>query len=75
MSLITDKKCYWCQKKVSKGIGVIKSNVFKQFVMALLASTRVYSPKKFLVFVNFEIFLDVKHILHNCRSQELSLDE
>ena len=28
-----------------KGIGVTKSNVFKEFVMNLLASTRVF-PKK-----------------------------
>ena len=34
------------QRKVSKAIGVAKSNVFKDFVMTLLASTRVFHKKK-----------------------------
>ena len=33
-------------RKVSKGIGVTKSNVFKEFVMTLLASTLVFHKKK-----------------------------
>ena len=31
---------------MSKEIGVIKSNVFEEFVMTLLASTRVFLEKK-----------------------------
>ena len=37
---------FFCQGKVSKGIGVTKSNVFKGLVMTLLASTRVFHKKK-----------------------------
>ena len=40
------KMTLFCQGKVSKGIGVTKSNVFKEFVMILLASTRVFHKKK-----------------------------
>ena len=29
-----------------KGVGVTKSNVFKEFVMNLMASTRVFHKKK-----------------------------
>ena len=34
------------QGKVSKGIGVTISNVFKEFVMTLLASTQIFYKKK-----------------------------
>ena len=33
-------------KQVLKAIGFTKSNVFKEFVMNLLASTRVFHKKK-----------------------------
>ena len=46
VSLTTGQKGYfWCQRKVSECIGVPKSNVFKDFVMTLLASTRVFHRK------------------------------
>ena len=35
-----------CQKKVTKRIGVTKSNVFKEFAKTLLASIRVFHKKK-----------------------------
>ena len=41
---------FFCQGMVSKGIGVTKSKVFKEFVMTLLASTRVFHKKKLINF-------------------------
>ena len=58
-----------------KVIGVAKSNVFKEFVMTLLASTRVLHKVFFLFLSYFTFFLDVKYILDNCRSQGLPLEE
>ena len=56
-----------------------KSNVFKEFVMTLQASTRVFHKKKaneFLIFVIFAVlFVDVRHILDNCGSQGFLLEE
>ena len=67
---------YFCQGKVSKGIVVTKSNVFKEFVMNLLASTRVFHKKSKLIFVIFDVlFVDVRLVLDNCRSQGLPLEE
>ena len=47
--------------------------------MNLPASTRVFHRKKlndFLIFVIFDVlFVDVKHILDNCRSEGLCLEE
>ena len=47
--------------------------------MTLLASTRVFYKKnknEFLIFVIFDVlFVDVRHILDNCRSQGLLLEE
>ena len=47
--------------------------------MTLLASTRVFHKKKvneFLIFVIFDVlFVDVRLILANCRSQGLLLEE
>ena len=52
---------------MSKGIGVTKSNVLREIVVTLLASTRVFHKKKvneFLIFVIFDVlFVDVRHIL------------
>ena len=50
---------YFCQGKVPKGIGVTKSNVFKEFVMILLASTRVFHKKSqfILISVIFDVLL------------------
>ena len=53
---------------------VTKSNVFKEFVMTLLASTRVFHKKIIITFVFVIIdvlFVDVRHVLDNCRSQGL----
>ena len=66
------------QTKVSKEIGVTKSNVFKEFLLTLLASTQVFHKKvnKFLIFVIIDVlFVDLRLILDNCRSQELHLEE
>ena len=63
---------------MSKGIEVTKFNVLREFVMTLLASTRVFHKKinEFLVFVIIDLlFVDVRHILDSCRSQELPLEE
>ena len=58
-------------KNVSKGIGVTKSNVLRELVMTLLASTRVFHKiNEFLIFVIFDVL-----ILDNCRSQGLPLEE
>ena len=47
--------------------------------MTLLASTRFFQKKKvneFLIFVIFDfLFVDVRHIQDNCRSQGLPLEE
>ena len=40
------KMTLFLQGKVSKGIGATKSNVSREFVMTLLASTRVFLKKK-----------------------------
>ena len=57
------------QRKALKEIDVTKSNVLREFVMTLLASTRVFHQKKvneFLIFVIFYVlFVDVRHILDN----------
>ena len=37
---------FFFKRKVSKGIGVTKSNVLKEFVITLLASNRVFHKKK-----------------------------
>ena len=59
-------KSDWCHK----------SNVFKEFVMTLLASTQVFHKNEFLIFVIFDVlFVDVRHILDNCRSQGFPLEE
>ena len=54
---------------MSKRIGVSKSNVLREFIMSLLASTRVFHTKKaneFLIFVIFDVlFVDGSHILDN----------
>ena len=66
------------QGKVSKGIVVPKCNVLREFVMNLLASTRVFHKKinEFLIFVLFDVlFVDLRHILDNCKSHWLSLEE
>ena len=57
----------WCQK----------SNVFKEFVMPSLASTRVFhKTNEFLIFVIFDVlFVDVRHTLDNCRSEGFPLEE
>ena len=53
--------------------------VFIDFVMNLLASTRVFNKKKvnyFLIFVIFDVlFVDVRPVLANCRSRGLPLEE
>ena len=57
-----------------KEIDVTKSNVFKEFVMTLLASTRVFDKKSKLVFdfCHFlRFFVEVRYILDICRSQGL----
>ena len=59
-------------------IGVTISNVLGEFVMILLASTWVFTKKvnEFLIFVIFDVlFVDVRHILDNCKSQGLHLEE
>ena len=61
-------------RTVSKGIGVTKSNGFKEFVMILLALTWIFYKKSKLVFdfVIFDVlFVDLGHILDNFRSQRL----
>ena len=56
-------------------IGVTKSKVFKEFVVTLLASTRVFHKKK-LIFVIFDVlFVDVELVLDNCRPRGLPLQE
>ena len=64
---------------MAKRIGVRKSNVLREFVMTLLASTRVFHKKKvneFLFFVIFDVlFVDVRHIMDNCSSRGLPLEE
>ena len=45
LSLIKGIDDIFFQGKVTKEIGVTKSNVFKEFVMTLLASTRVFHKK------------------------------
>ena len=47
VSLIKGKiRHYFCQGKLSKAIGVTKSNVLRESVMTLLAFTRVFHKKK-----------------------------
>ena len=52
-----------CQSEVSKGIGAIKSDVFKGFVTTLLASTQVFHTKNKII------------ILDKCKSHGLLLYE
>ena len=62
-----------------KGINVTKSNVLRELLMTLLASTRVFPQRKvneFLIFVIFVVlFVDVRQILDNCSCQGLPLEE
>ena len=44
-SLIIERSHNTFQGKVSKGIGVTKTNVLREFVMTLLASTGVFHKK------------------------------
>ena len=44
------KMTLFFQGKFSEGIGVTKPNVFKEFVMTLLASTRVFHKKSEKIF-------------------------
>ena len=63
---------------MSKGIGVTKSNVSREFGTTSLVSTRVFQKKvnEFLNFVVFDVrFVDVRHTLDNCRSHRLHLEE
>ena len=65
-------------REAVKGIGVTKSIVFNEFVMTLVASTRVFHKKvnQFSIFVIFYfLFVYVRYILYNCRSQGLHLEE
>ena len=80
-SFINERSHNTFQGKVSKEIGITKSNVLREFVQTLLAPTRVFHKKKvnefeFLIFVIFDVlFIDVGHILDNCRSHWLPLEE
>ena len=65
---------------MSKENGVVKSNVFKEFVMTLLASTRFFHEKKsnliFFIFVIFNVLsVNVRHILDIFKSQGRLLDK
>ena len=62
---------------MSKGIGVTKFNFLGEFVMTLLASTRVFHKiNEFLIFVIFDVlYVDVRHILDKCRPQGLLLED
>ena len=56
----------------------VKTNVFKEFVINLLASTQVLRKKKqtICLFLNVfdALFVDVRHILINYSSQALLLE-
>ena len=61
-----------------KGIRVRKSNVFKEFVMTLLASTRFFTKKinSIFIFVLFEVlFTDAGQILDKCMALRLIVTE
>ena len=63
---------------MSKGIGVTKFNFLGEFVMTLLASTRVFHKKinEFLIFVIFDVLsVEVRLVLDNCRSRGFPLEE
>ena len=59
-------------------ISLTKFNVFKDFVITLLSSTRVFHKKlnRFLIFAKFYVlFVDVRYILDNSRSQGFLLKD
>ena len=66
-----------CQKGLASQN--LKSNVLREFVMTLLASTRFFHKKEIkwiFDFVWFDVlFVDVRLILDNCRTQVLSLED
>ena len=79
VSLIKGQLCHnCCQGKVSKGTA-LKTIVFKEFFMNLLAFDTGYSQKKkneifdFWSYLTF--FLKTRHILDNCTSQGFPLEE
>ena len=77
-SFINERSHNTFQGKVSKGIDVTKFIFLGDFVMTLLASTRVFHKKinEFLIFVIFDVlYVDVRHILDECRPQGLPLEE
>ena len=65
---------------MSKGIGVTKSKFLRELISSDFTGFHTgFSQKKineFLIFVIFDVlFVDLRHILDNCTSQGLPLEE